>query len=132
MSSKETEIKGDHVGDRVKELVRDLESSGVDADRITVETDMAGTMEETLQTGTIQLARPLRRAGRGLVIGLVVGAVVGATVGQTSSRPFAWILMLGIAGALVTALSALYSGLSMSSTAYDADGSHRATIRIKD
>lgn len=108
VDSKETEIKGDRVGDRVKELVRDLESGGVDADR------------------------PLRRAGRGLVIGLVVGAVVGAAVGRTSSQPFAWILLLGIGGALVNALSALYSGLSMSSTAYDADGSRRATIRIND
>lgn len=86
MSSKESEIKGDHV----------------------------------------------RRAGRGLVIGLVVGAVVGTAAGQTSSQPLAWILLLGIGGALVNALSALYSGRSMTSTAYGADGSHRATIRITD
>lgn len=114
----------------VEDRVRRLESQGVDAKDIHVDSPLRGTVEETRATGTSQLGRPLGRAAGGLVAGILLGALAGGAIGAAVDL-FVPVLLLGaIAGALLGALNALYSRLPMSSKAFDADGARAARVSV--
>lgn len=117
--------------DEARDLVLDLERTGVDTGRIHVDSAPPTNRATTGQVDQATVTRPALRAGLGLIAGALLGLLIGlavAAIGDTALGPT---LLATIVGAgLVGALTGLYVRLPVNTEVSDVATGTRSTVRV--
>lgn len=117
--------------DQARDLVIELERSGLDTSRIQVDAAPPISAEAIGRTDGRTVKRPGLRVAGGLIVGAAVGLVLGLIVGSMSdTATSAIVLALTIGAAIIGGLVGLYSRLSMSTELTDVDSGVTSTVRI--